>query len=359
MCAPVFAGSLEAERPVRVLLAGAGRWGTNIARSLREVPGAHLVALCDPDPLCRERLGVLAPGAPEPPAFFAELGPALELADAVIIAAPDALHVPLALRALSAGKHVLVEKPMALDAADAERLLARARALERTLMVGHVLNYHPAIERMQALLESGRLGRPALLQTERFVERAEPGDAWWNLAPHDLSLSRRLLGDASALWAVAAPGERRADVRALLDHGRGVQARLHVSHGAGRPRRRRVLLAGSDGTLVFDDDPLRPRLALWSALPARRRERSDAWRLERSGFPSSDVLLGEARPLESLPFELEPRALVRELQHFITAITRGPAPLTDGSEGLAVVKLLALGSPCPAAHGASALSRSL
>src|SRR5688572_2239485 len=201
--------------PLRILLLGAGRWGTNIACSLAGVAGARLHAVSDPSPLALQALArALVTDGPRP-SFFAELAPALELADAVVVAAPDGTHAALGLAALDAGKHVLVEKPMALTVPDAERLVARARAGRRTLMVGHVLNYHPALERIESIVRAGRIGRPALLSSERFIERAEPGsDAWWTLAPHDLSLCRRLLGDVRALSA--SHDDARSESRSVL-----------------------------------------------------------------------------------------------------------------------------------------------
>jgi predicted dehydrogenase len=330
---------------VRVLLAGAGRWGTNIARSLRDVPGAELRALCDPDLGRSETLRALAASGSEAPAVFAELGQALEHADAVIVAAPDALHVPLALAALRAGKHVLVEKPLALAVADAERLLAAARAERRVLMVGHILNYHPTIERLEAELRSGRLGRPLLVQTERFIERPEPGvDAWWSLAPHDLSLSLRLLGEGRLLWAARSGS---AEARACLVHESGAEARLHMAHGPGRARRRRLLLAGSDATLVFDDGLSGSELTLWSALaPCALPARSPG--SDARSFAPSERLLDGAERLAELPVESGPRPLVRELRHFVEAIVQGSTPRTDAHEGLAVVRLLEAGTSAAA-----------
>ena len=334
-------------RPLRVLLAGAGRWGMNIARSLGEVPGATLCAVADPSPLAWQAVASATVAGAAPPSFFVEPEAALALVDAVIIAAPDARHAELALSALNADKHVLVEKPMALTVPDAERLVARAQARQRTLMVGHVLNYNPALERMEALVRAGRIGQPALLSSERLIERREPGtDAWWALAPHDLSLARRLLGDVSALSAVHrgdARGEGRAESRALLDHASGAQTRLQLALGA-RTRRRRIVLAGSEATLVFDDEPLGPRLELWSALASSRLARSEPRQLERASFAVSEALLATARPLEGVSLASEPRPLVRELCHFVAAIGAGTRPLTDGREGLAVVRLLAQGA---------------
>jgi UDP-2-acetamido-3-amino-2,3-dideoxy-glucuronate N-acetyltransferase len=340
-------------QPLRVLLAGAGRWGTNIARSLGEVPGATLSAVSDPDPLAWQAVArTSAPGA-TPPSFFGEAGAAFALADAVIIAAPDGAHAELALAALNADKHVLVEKPMALTVSDAERLVARAHARRRTLMVGHVLNYHPALEQIEACVQAGRIGQPALLVSERLIERREPGtDAWWALAPHDLSLCRRLLSDVRALSTLHG-GDARAESRALLDHAGGAQARLHLALGA-RARRRRIVLAGSEGTLVFDDEALAPRLELWSALPSSRLAPSDPRQLERVTFASSDALLSAVHRLEAMPVASEPRPLVRELRHFVSAIRRGTTPRTDGREGLAVVRLLAQGASGAASTTASA-----
>ncbi|RYE86267.1 MAG: Gfo/Idh/MocA family oxidoreductase, partial [Myxococcales bacterium] len=198
--------------PVRLVLAGVGAWGRHLARLAAGSPRVALVGLVDPDP---EALAAAAWRAPVARPF-ARLDEALGLApDAVVVATPARSHRALAAAALEAGAAVLVEKPLATSSADAESLVALAQRRRAVAMVGHLLRYHPAIERLLDEVRRGTIGRPRHLHSAR---RSPPGrasdvSALWALGPHDVSLLLALDGAGPEGLAVAARGDDEVSVQ--------------------------------------------------------------------------------------------------------------------------------------------------
>src|SRR3954447_13255971 len=147
---------MTTEKPLRVAVAGLGYWGPNIARNLAALPDVELAWCCDADEASHARFAPQFPGA----RFTADLDEVLadERIDAVALATPVPTHAALAIRVLEAGKHCFVEKPMAQSVGDAERAVRAARAADRVLMVGHLLQYHPGVEKLKQIAASGELG---------------------------------------------------------------------------------------------------------------------------------------------------------------------------------------------------------
>src|ERR1043165_5841477 len=174
---------MSTERPLRVAVAGLGYWGPNIARNFAGLPGAELAWCCDAADSLRERVAPMFPRAQ----FTADLDEVLadDSVDAVALATPVPTHAALSTRVLEAGKHCFVEKPMAQSAADAEAVVAAARANDRTLMVGHLLEYHPGVMKLKELIDGGELGRVLYIYGNRLnlgKLRADE-NAPWSLAP--------------------------------------------------------------------------------------------------------------------------------------------------------------------------------
>jgi UDP-2-acetamido-3-amino-2,3-dideoxy-glucuronate N-acetyltransferase len=335
-----------AATPVRVAVVGAGYWGKNLVRNFAEL-GA-LAAICDPD---RGVAAALAERHRVPLVDYAEALRSATL-DAVAIAAPAALHAQLARAALEAGKHVFVEKPLALDVAEAEELVALAERRDLRLMVGHLLQYHPAFVKLRQLVGDGALGRLQYIYSNRLnlgkLRREE--DILWSFAPHDISMLLSLVGTEPAL--VTAEGayhlhRQIADVTTThLGFPGGEQAHIFVSWL--HPFKEQKLVAIGDRAMaVFDDgEPWARKLLLY---PHRIE-----WR----------ELVPVAQRAEAEPIAIEEdEPLRRECRHFLDCVASGARPLTDGREGIRVLRVLTSasaalkGTAAPAAPRAEAKHR--
>ena len=306
-----------------VAVVGTGHWGRNLVRNFANL-GA-LVAISDRDLATAGQLSE-EHGVPAVP--FEELLGRADL-DAVVIAAPAALHYELASRALEAGKHTFVEKPLALDLGEAEKLCELAEGARRVLMVGHLLQYHPVFLRLKELTAAGELGRVQYLYSNRLnlgrIRREE--DILWSFAPHDISMILGLVGsEPESVWAVGSKylHQSIADVTTThLAFPAGERAHIFVSwlHPS---KEQRLVVVGDRGMAVFDDgQPWESKLVLY-------RHRIE-W---RDGRPEPVRATGEAVGVDaSEPLELECR-------HFLDAVATGRSPRTDGREGLRVLRVL-------------------
>ncbi len=172
---------------IRVLVVGCGYWGPNLVRNLVHCPHTTAAAVCDRDPRRLEQMRRLFPWVQA----YAELDQALDAPiDAVVIATPVSTHHPIAVRCLNAGKHVLVEKPLALTSAEGQDLIDRAERAGRVLMVDHTFLYSGAVRTIKALLEAGELGDIYYVDSVRInLGLVQPDiNVVWDLAPHDLSI---------------------------------------------------------------------------------------------------------------------------------------------------------------------------
>jgi predicted dehydrogenase len=179
---------------LRVGVVGAGYWGINHVRAWSRLAGAQLVAVCDSDPAALARAAALAPSARSHASFDALLDDDVE---AVVLATPAIAHAEQTRRALVAGRHVLVEKPIALDPAEASSVAADAERAGRVLMVGHLMLYHPGFRRLVDIVASGELGELLYAYSLRVnlgrLRRDE--NALWSLGPHDVSMLLEIFGD--------------------------------------------------------------------------------------------------------------------------------------------------------------------
>ncbi|GGD94138.1 oxidoreductase [Aureimonas endophytica] len=312
---------------VRIAVIGCGQWGQNHVRTLAEI-GA-LAAVADRDATkaasFAERFGV--------PALTPDAAIADPTIDALVLALPAVLHGPVARQAFAAGKDVLIEKPIALDPADARASAEAARAAGRLLMVGHVLRYHPVFQRFAALVAEGRIGRLRhIVAMRQGLGRFLGMDAVWDLAPHDLSLVLKIAGAMperieATRRTVLSDDTDIADIT-LAFPGR-VGAEIHVSR-ASPYRDRRFSAIGDEGMLVFDDlAPEGQKLACYRHEVRRQAEGGFAFRM-------ADPDYIETEP--GLPLD-------RELRHFIRCIETRSEPETGAAEAVETVRILALASP--------------
>ncbi len=217
---------------INIAVVGSGYWGPNLIRNVAGLPDAALYAVCDINPKALQTNAQRYPGVKTTPNYTDVLAdPDVQ---GIVLATPAHLHAEMGKQALEAGKHLMVEKPLALHAADAKALVDLANARNLRLMVGHVFEYNPAVIALRDLVRSGELGRVLYLYSSRLNLGIVRDDlnAMWNLAPHDFSIINYVLGKAPE--QVTARGFPAAGSRA---GGRGVRhAGISRRRGRARPR---------------------------------------------------------------------------------------------------------------------------
>ena len=311
---------------MRVGLVGLGYWGPNLARNFDEL--GTLVALCDLDAELRARFAARYPNA----GVYADYGEMLasgEL-DAVVIATPVPTHFTLSKQALEAGKHVFVEKPPAMRAAEMEELVALAAERNLVLLPGHLLLYHPGVQKVKQLIDAGDLGEILCIYGNRqnlgVIRKDE--NALWSLGVHDLSVILYLL-DEEPLEASAhgrdflTPGVEDV-VFCYLRFPSGKIAHLHLSW-LDPHKMRKITVVGREKMVVFDDMELERKVTVYEKGPWKRAESYGEWRTRTGDIFSPKIPNDE-------PLRLE-------MQHFLRLVREGG----DGSEardGLQVVRAL-------------------
>ncbi|GAA4811406.1 Gfo/Idh/MocA family oxidoreductase [Streptomyces ziwulingensis] len=326
-------------QPLGVAVVGAGYWGPNLVRNFQAGERFRLHWLCDLDvERARRVLGGYS-------TVRATSDYAAVLADpevtAVAVATPAGTHLDIALAALRAGKHVLVEKPLAATYADGMRLVTEARERGLTLMCDHTYCYTPAVGRIREAVRSGELGEVHFVDSVRInlglVQKDI--DVLWDLAPHDLSILDFILPDHVEPVAVAAHGADpigagQACVAYLtLQLNTGAIAHVHVNW-LSPTKVRTTMVGGAKRTLVWDDlNPLQ-RVAVYDRgveLASPQEIGADQRRDMLVSYRSGDMVapaLGEKEALRSM------------VEEFADAIAERRAPLTDGQAGLRVLDIL-------------------
>jgi UDP-2-acetamido-3-amino-2,3-dideoxy-glucuronate N-acetyltransferase len=307
----------------RVAAIGCGYWGKNIVRNFAEL-GA-LAAVCDEDAAAAQKLSK-AHGVPA--RAFADI-----MADpdctAVAIATPAAMHFDHVAAALGAGKHVFVEKPLALSMKDGRVLDAAAKGAGRTLMVGHLLHYHPVFNALNDLVHAGRLGRIQHVFSNRlnFGKLRTEEDVIWSFAPHDISMILALIGEEPSdisVEAAAILDPRIVDIADLhLRFAGGATARVSVSW-LNPYKEQKLVVAGSKAHAVFDDT------RAWDDKLMLYDHRIDY----TSGRPQAVAAEG----VRVSVMQREP--LREECAHFLASIANGSQPRTDAAEALRVLAVL-------------------
>jgi predicted dehydrogenase len=314
---------------IRVGVVGLGYWGPNLARNLAAIPGCEVSWLCDASAEARASLERAFPSARSTDV----LGDLLDDAqlDGVVLATPVPTHAELAVAVLEAGKHCFVEKPLATTAADAERAVAAGEASGKTLMVGHLLEYHPAVARLKELIEATELGDLFYVYGNRLnlgKLRADE-NALWSLGAHDVSVALHLIGEEPETCIAQGASYVRAGVQDVvfcyLRFPSGVVAHLHLSW-LDPHKERRLTVVGSRRMATFDDMQIEGKLTIYDK---GFDEDSRSWGeyIARTG----DTFSPRISNVEPLRIECE---------HFIDCIRTGETPRSDGQSGLRVVRVL-------------------
>lgn len=316
-------GADRNRRLPRVAALGCGHWGKNLARNFSRLGVLH--AVCDSNPSAAQKV---SSDYNVPVKSLADL---LDdpLCDAIALASPASLHSEHVRDALKAGKHVFVEKPLALNVSDGYDLAKLARKKSRVLMVGHLLRYHPHVLKLIELVREGRLGQIRRI----FARRQSPGrlrteeDVLWSFAPHDISLILAIVGEQpKRVWAEGSA----ILVPSVLDmatvhmkFANGIAARVHVSW-LNPYKEQKLTVVGSKATAIFDDR------ADWA---------------DKLLVYQHDIVFRDGRPwavnTEPVRFSLEQcEPLHEECAHFLDSVSTGARPRTDSAEALAVLSIL-------------------
>jgi predicted dehydrogenase len=308
---------------------GLGYWGPNLARNFDRQPDAELAWLCDASEEALERWGAAFPSA-RTSASLDELL-ADDSLDAVVVATPVPTHAELAGRALAAGKHCFVEKPLGRSEQEAEGVVEAARQNGRVLMVGHLLEYHPGVIRLGELVDSGELGDLRYIYSNRLnlgKHRADE-NALWSLGAHDVSVILRLAGEEP--YECTAVGESYVKqgvedvVFAFMRFESGLTAHMHLSW-LDPHKERRFTVVGSRRMATFDDMELERKLTVYD-----------------KGFDEDYSSYGEyiARSGDVFsPRVSNEEPLRLECRHFLDCVRDGAEPRSGGESALRVVRVL-------------------
>lgn len=324
----------------KLAIVGVGNWGKNLLRNFCSLLGEERVIACDTDP---KRLHELRTHYPKIHTIsdFSEL---LEnsLVDALVIATPVVTHYDLARQALLAGKHVFVEKPIALRSSEAQQLIDLAEQKKRVLMVDHLLEYHPAVERLKQIIQNGDLGDIFCLYSQRLnlgVIRTEE-NALWSLAPHDISVMLYLLDKEPVRVHAHGACYLQKDIEDMvfvtLEFSDSVLGHVHASW-LDPQKVRKLIVIGSKKMAIFDDTT-QQKLVLLNKF-ATRGDRGLALHDEGA----------QAVPIEAQ----EP--LQRACEHFLSCIEQGERPRSDGHDGLRVLRVLEAAQSSVGAYGRTPL----
>jgi predicted dehydrogenase len=287
----------------KIGVVGLGYWGPNLARNFDEL--AQLAWICDLSPELLARQSARFPAA-RATSDFDELLADPEV-DAVVVATPVPTHFELARRALAAGKHVLVEKPPALAGAEVEELIALAQERDLVLMPGHLLLYHPGVQKLRDLVDAGELGEVLCLYGNRqnlgVIRKDE--NALWSLGVHDLSVLLYLIGEEpSEVWArgnaFLTPGVEDV-VFCFLRFPSGKIAHMHLSW-LDPHKMRKITVVGKEKMVVFDDMELERKVTVYEKAPEQPTHTYGEWRTRTGDIWCPKIPNDEPLRLECLHF---------------------------------------------------------
>jgi predicted dehydrogenase len=318
---------------VRVGVIGYGYWGPNMVRNFSEAPGCEVAAVSD---LSEDRLAAVRrryPAVRTSTDFHSLLADAS--IDAIVIATPVSSHFPLAMEALQAGKHVLVEKPMTSTSEDSRRLIAEAERRKKVLFVDHTFVYTGAVRKIHDLIEAGDLGDIYYFDSTRVNLGLFQHDVnvIWDLAVHDLSIMGYVLPEAPVAVSATAishvKGQPENIAYITLFFKSSLIAHFHVNWLA-PVKIRQTLIGGSKKMIVYDDIELSEKVKVYDKGVALNTDPQKVHEM-RIGYRAGDMWAPQINISE---------ALQTETRHFIQCVEKGEQPLTDGQAGLRVVQCL-------------------
>ncbi|HEX7050671.1 MAG TPA: Gfo/Idh/MocA family oxidoreductase [Longimicrobiales bacterium] len=325
---------MNENRRTRTAVVGCGYWGKNLVRNFAAL--SDLRVCCDAAEPVRTRIAAEYPGVRVTDAYDEVLADAE--VEAVVLATPAPMHAEMAVAALEAGKHVFVEKPLALSVADAERVARAAEAAGRILMVGHLLEYHPAVEYLKDVIDRGELGDVYYCYSQRvnLGKLRSDENALWSLAPHDISVVLYLMGEE--------PETVEATGQAFLQPGIEDVVFMTMRFASGRVahvqvswldphKARRLTVVGSKKMVVFDDMQAQEKIRIYDKGVDRRPT-------EAASYGSYGELLALREGDIVIPRITGREPLALEIGEFLRSVATGIPPRSDAEDGLRVVRVL-------------------
>jgi len=320
-------------KQIKVGVVGCGYWGPNLVRNFRALPDCSLKMMCD---ISQERLGHLRALYPEVEgeADFRHMLNGAGL-DAVVIATAVKLHYPMAKASLLAGKHTLIEKPMAAASVECEELIEIASKKGLVLMVGHTFLYSPAVRKIKEIVEWGDVGDIRYISARRLNLGLFQKDinVAWDLAPHDLSIILHVMGESPL--SVNCRGSAHVtrgveDVTSMSLHfSKNRSAMVHSSWLD--PRKiREMTIVGSKRMIVYDDVAPLEKIRIFDAR-VERPPHYDTFAEFQYAYHYGDMYA---------PYIKQEEPLKAECQHFLDCIRESKAPLSGGAQGLELVRIL-------------------
>ena len=335
-------------RSIKVGVVGCGYWGPNLVRNLRQAPDCQLKVLCDAS---ESRLGHMRRLYPEVGATrrYEDLLEDPEL-DGVVIATPVRFHYEMAKAALSVGKHVFIEKPIARTGAEAQELVELAHAKGLVLMVGHTFLFSPAVRRMKEIIDAGDIGQVQYIAARRLNLGLFQKDinVAWDLAPHDISILLYLLDQSPV--SVACQGSSHVsrgieDVTMMsLNFSKNLSAFIHNSW-LDPKKVRQMTVVGSKRMIVYDDTEPLEKLKIYDAR-VEVPPHYDTFAEFAYSYHYGDAYV---------PYIKQDEPLKLECANFIESIREGREPVTNGRLGLEVVRILEAADQSLKQQGASVI----
>ena len=321
---------------LNVAVVGAGYWGKHLVRNFATAKRCNLKYVCD---LNEKVLAIEKRNFPfiKTTTNIDDVLSDKEV-DAVVIAANVTSHFELCRKSMEAGKHAYVEKPLTATASQAKELVELSKEKAVKLMVGHLLEYHPAVLYLKDMIDKGQIGTPYYIYTQRVnlgVVRKDE-NAWWSLAPHDISVVCYLLG--SEPISVAAHGQCYLQknvedvVFATIKFASGAMANIHCSW-LDPHKIRKVTVVGSEKMVTFDDMESTEKVRVFDKSVAIKQDMTTSY-AEVISLRFGDIIIPTVKGGEPLSMECA---------HFIEGILDGKPIRSDGLDGLRVVKVLEAG----------------
>ncbi|MEZ4269519.1 MAG: Gfo/Idh/MocA family oxidoreductase [Myxococcota bacterium] len=332
-----------------VAVVGAGYWGQNLVRNMAQLD--RLAGICDASEAVRKKMARTYPNA----RVTADLDELLADPDvgAVMVVVPSSRHHEVAKKALLAGKHVFVEKPIALKLSDGEDLVRTAEERDLRLMVGHLLLYHPCVEWLKRSIDAGDLGDVLYLNALRLNLGKVRSDenAMWSLAPHDISVALYLLGASPS--HVTAQGfcylQRRTGIEDVvfltLRFADGRAAQIHVSW-LDPDKKRQIDVVGTRKMVTFDDMAASEKIRVMD----KGVDGVDQLNMAPSYESYGDLLTLRQGDIH-MPYIPMREPLRAECEHFLHCVDTGERPRSDGRSAVEVLEVLQAGQQSLQAGG--------